>query len=469
MKPLFFLPKITNRFFYCILILSSGLICCKKADWFDIKSDKNLSVPTTLQDFEMLLDNYNIMNLGTPGLGEMGSDGHFVVQDFEQYLLTGFYGQAQFNAYTWSYSFPYEQVLDWNASYERIFQCNLVLDGLKKIKPIGKVELEQYNRIKGNALFHRAKSNFDLAQVYAQPYNLATASSDLGIPLKDGIDVTAPAIRASVVETYNQIIKDLDEAKMLLPNIAQLHTRGSRSACFALLARTYLIMQDFSKALENVNSALGINNSLIDFNTVPATAENLGLFNEETIFHSELAVWAFIFTPGVVYISPDLYDLYREHDLRKSRFFKDDGVGIVFKGMYSNTIGLFSGLATDEVYLIRAECYARTNKVSEAMADLNYLLKSRWDNKVSYQPVTAENSNEALNLVLTERKKELLLRGIRWSDLRRLNQEERFKTNLSRTVAGKSYTLEANSYKYTLPIPNDVMRFAPQMKQSPGW
>lgn len=440
------------------------LIGCKK-DWFDVKSDIKLTVPETLQDLEYLLDNYFLMNQVTPSLAEAASDGHFML---ESYWATIGNNPLEKNAYTWTNELPNLLVTDWNNSYARIFQCNLVLDGLKKLNTEN--EKDKYNRVKGNALFHRAKNEYDLAQIYAQPYQVGSAGTDMGIPLKDGIDVTEKAKRASVKETYDRIISDLLTAKDLLPNLPEVKSRGSKTAVLALLARTYLAIGDYSNAGLYADASLALYNKLIDFNTISATAANLGQFNSETIFHAEAST-AYLSTwlTGFYRVDPMLYDLYDNHDLRKTRFFTSNGIDIVFKGNYTITLAGFNGLAVDEQYLIRAECFARVGNVSAAMKDLNDLLKTRWNNAITYPTKTAIDAEDALRQVLLERRKELCFRNLRWTDLRRLNLDPRFKVTLTRTIGGKTYMLEPGSYKYTFPVPDDVMDLAPQMKQTPGW
>lgn len=453
------------KYIILIAILLSQLIAgCKKSDWFDVKSDASLTVPATLDDFEYLMDDIITMNQGTPGLAEVGSDGHYLPENRWASLQTN----SERNAYIWSNNFSNLQVRDWNDSYKRIFQCNLVLDGLKKLQP--SANSLRYNSIKGNALFHRAKNYYDLAQIYAQPYEHSSADSDIGIPLKDGIDITEPAERASVKLTYEQIIADLTRATNLLPALPELKTRGSKGGAFALLARTYLVMNDFINAGLFADSSLRIYNKLIDFNSISPTSTNLGRFNLETIFFANVNNDLFsIWFPATVYIDADFYSLYELNDLRKTRFFTVSGGNIVFKGNYSNNAICFNGLAVDEQYLIRAECYARAGNTLSAMKDLNDLLKTRWNNAVNYSVRTAADAEDALRQILLERRKELLFRNLRWTDLRRLNLDTRFKVTLTRTIDGKTYTLEPGSYKYTLPIPTDVLQLAPLMKQTPGW
>ena len=90
------------------------------------------------------------------------------------------------------------------------------------------------------------------------------------------------------------------------------------------------------------------------------------------------------------------------------------------------------------------------------MADLNALLVSRWRTG-TYVNKTAATAPDALAIVLTERRKGMVMRGTRWSDLRRLNQDVRFAKALSRTVNGRVYTLPPNDPRYTILIPQEAI------------
>jgi len=67
------------------------------------------------------------------------------------------------------------------------------------------------------------------------------------------------------------------------------------------------------------------------------------------------------------------------------------------------------------------------------------------------------NHAAALEVILRERRKELIFRGLRWYDLKRLNLSAATSTTLSRTVAGQTYSLLPNSNAYVFPIPLDVI------------
>jgi len=51
-----------------------------------------------------------------------------------------------------------------------------------------------------------------------------------------------------------------------------------------------------------------------------------------------------------------------------------------FKGSYSgaNNSSLFGGIGVDEIFLIRAECFARNGDITSTITDLNTILIKRW-------------------------------------------------------------------------------------------
>ena len=68
-------------------------------------------------------------------------------------------------------------------------------------------------------------------------------------------------------------------------------------------------------------------------------------------------------------------------------------------------------------------------------------------------PVTVTDADELLRIILQERRKELLFRSLRWTDLRRLNKDSRFAVTLTRKLNNDTYTLPPNDARYVLPIP----------------
>src|SRR5258705_9700477 len=187
-------------------------------------------------------------------------------------------------------------------------------------------------------------------------------------------------------------------------------------------------------------------------------------FNAETIFYSEMGQTNNIAHPVFGKIDTVLYAQYDTNDLRKTAFFILDNGYQKFKGSYTQNIGtFFTGISTAEMYLTRAECYARAGLKGPALEDLNLLLSNRY--KASFVPVQAATANDALTRILLERRKELVMRTLRWIDIKRLNKSGA-NIILTRVMGGQTYTLLPNADYYALPLPTDIINLT-GMPQNP--
>lgn len=431
--------------FLLITILVPFLGSCEKS-WLDAKPNKALVVPTTVADYQALLDNSEQMNTNYPSLYMLG-DGDFEISDADYLSIS----QDQRGAYSWADTKDFYgglQNSDWLQSYITILNANVALDGLRKLSGTTGAN---FNNVEGSALFYRSLHFFDLSQEFCKLYNRLTAASDLGLPLRLNSDVNLSLTRSSVQETYIQIINDLTLAARLLPEKALVAMRPSKPAAYGLLARVYLSQQNYSQAQAYADSCLQINSSLMDFNALPASSITpIQRFNSEDIFHCMLNNYYVLYYTDLI-VDSNLYKSYADNDLRKSVYFTSEGAFYSFKGSYDGDALLYGGIATDEIYLIRSECNARLGNIKAAMDDLNTLLKTRWLNG-TYINLDATTSEEALSLILTERRKELCYRGLRWTDLRRLNTDAAFQTTIYRNINGQNYILPPNSSKYVLPL-----------------
>lgn len=442
----------------CVALLVGLVISCKK-DFLGAKPDKSLLVPTTLTDFQALLDNSDALMNFVPALEQVSSDDFYTTDAG----WTGLGTVLEKNSYTWAPDI-YEGSADndWTIPYQQVFYANVVLDGLTQVQQTPS-NLNTYNSIKGSALFYRALAFYELAQLFAAPYQSSTAGQTLGIPIRISSDVNIKSVRSTLAETYSQILNDLTEAQNLVAGSVPFKTRPSKAAVLSLLARVYLTMQNYQQAKDFADKSLQLNSQLMDFNTFNTSATRtfpLALpngNNPEIIFYTiELGLG---YNSSVLTgVDTTLYKSYDNNDLRKALFFRNRGNNIyTFKGSYSGTSRLFAGLSTDENYLIRAEANARLGNTDEAMRDLNILLSSRWK-QGTFLPLTALDASNALNLILMERRKELLDRGLRWADLRRFNQDVNYAITLTRNINGNVYTLKPNSDLYTFPIPqNEIL------------
>lgn len=451
-----------------ILSLTLGLLISSCQKFIDVKQSSNQSFIETANDCQLILDNYSIMNVCFPSDAEVSSDDYYVFDtkynalSNEDKALYNWEGGAQ----------RAEALIQWQKPYLVAFHANLALEGVARQKP-GSTDQATLDNIRGQALFFRAFTYWNVAQLYAKPYT-ATAGQDPGIPLRMTSDLNEVSSRETVQKVYAQMLSDLKEAATLLSPTSPVVSRPNKAAAYAMLARVYLSMGDYPNAVSNATAALALKSDLHNFNLLSTTSNtpfSPRFGNKEVIFHSVMGVssaFTTVLNPSsssggnIAKIDLGLYAAYSNDDLRKTIFFKSMTTSLYplsyrFSGNYEPVTSgtLFNGLATDELYLIRAEGYARTENKDAAMADLNTLLATRWKTG-TYVPMTATTAADALNKILPERRKELVMRGLRWTDLRRLGlgAQRKLVSKAGETVVA---TLQPNDLRYTLLIPQEVI------------
>jgi starch-binding outer membrane protein, SusD/RagB family len=455
------------NYIYTIIVLLGWLTVSSCKKYLDTKPDLSLATVTTLPAAQSLLD-ADIMYEVDVSAGEASADNFYLSYNDYQSLLSASYYYSSAVQYTWNKTGLFDKGgNDWSNCYDsHIYRCNTALAALNGISR--SQDPVNWDNIKGMALFYRARNYLHMAYVWIQAYDVTSSKKDLGLPLRLDPDFNEKSVRSTVGQTYDQIISDLKTAVPLLPVTALQQVRPSRPGAYALLAETYLAMRDYKNAGLYADSCLQLYNKLVDFNNTavinPSAPYPVPRFNDEVLVESVMGV------PGslqVEYckIDSDLYKSYNINDLRKTVFFNKNSDGsYAFKGSYDQSTQLFTGLATDEMYLTRAEAYARAGDIADAMTDLNTLLVKRFKTG-TFVAHTAANSNDALQQVLTERRKELLMRGLRWPDIKRLNKDGANLT-LTRVLNGQSYTLPPNDLRYALELPEDIIAIS-GMPQNP--
>lgn len=403
-------------FFICVVALSA---CKKQNEWLDEKRQISDNVPKTLKDFQAIIDNSTIMNAGYPTIGLLGTDNYYFLDDAVQSI--NIVGR---NSYLWNKDiFGGEASLEYNSAYGIIASANIALEGIAGIE-VTPEKIEEYNNVKGQALFFRSMMFYELAAVFCKQYDANTAINDLGICIRTKSDVHYLEPRSSVDKTYALIISDLKNAATLLPTVATYKTRPCKSAAFALLAKTYLQIGNYASAKAYSDSVLAYSNKMLDFNddvisiVKPYRFPDFKLENPEIIFYATGFPHAAI-SPSVSsnrsFVDTLLIQSYHDNDLRKTYLYAIDNTGRAkYRGAYTGNDIAFSGIGVNEVYLIRAECNARLNNVAVATEDLNRLLVNRYK-RGTYSPFTTTNPDSALTRILEERRKELPFTGqIRW-------------------------------------------------------
>lgn len=443
-----------------LLLIGMLLLCSCGKEFLNIKRDGSQVIPRTLAEYQSILDNVELFSFDSGNrLAIIGGDEYFLSDQSYASVAAPY----ERNGYLWKNDvYEGQSVHDWNIAYHRILLANVVLDGIGGIKH-GIGEEEMMNEVKGNAMFIRGYNFYQLAQLFCKPYTPQGAPGDLGIPLRLESDISVVAPRSSVQVTYEQIIADFTQAANLLPAYAGNLYRPSKTAAYAMLARTYLNMGDYANGAIAAETALGLKNTLIDYNDIDVDSEFpfpvLPLTKEE---NPEIIFFAMMSNIPIIQVTrfnadTVLLGLYEGADLRKRAFFQEESDGrTVFKGSYTGggPYAFFSGLAVDELYLIAAECHVRQGDSQKALERLNFLRRHRFPAQ-AFQPLGNLAEQEILAYIIEERRRELVLRGNCWEDVRRLSGDARFSRSLKRIVEEEVYLLEPNSPKMAWPIPDD--------------
>lgn len=446
-------------------ILISGLVSCRKFVEIDLVGKRELKYT---QDYQSLLNNSTSVEKSYywPVLASddiYGSD--------EAYLNTLLLTDA--NAYSWKSDLVGDnnEDPDWADQYKQIYLFNQVATEIMDSQ--GGTDTQKKN-ILAQAKVHRALNYFNLVNSYAKQYNASSASTDLGVPLLTSPDLYAKLDRKPVETVYKQIIEDLSSAIPDLPQQANFNILASRSAAEGILARVYLQMRDYGKALQYAELVLAKPQyKLIDLKQYKAAPNSYPNVLDDT---EEIFIKSLRNSFPTLSLNPDLLALFEPGDLRATLFTVDGSVftWTPFLGKAYNKHRIISanakitnGPTLPEMMLIKAEALARDNaRFAEAVAVLNNLRSKRFDES-TYKPLQITDQQAILKLVINERRKELMGKGLRWFDQKRLAGESGFVNTQTRTYKGKSFTLAPNSNRYVMPIASKYIVLNPEIIQNP--
>ncbi|WP_313157493.1 RagB/SusD family nutrient uptake outer membrane protein [Sphingobacterium multivorum] len=447
-----------------ILLAVIGLLGMSSCNNFlDVKPESSLALVETVDDYLAVVQNETRMNANYPFSYDYASDFFYLSeQNIDALDETGRY------AYLWIAEPCHAN--NWNQNYARIYDTNVVLQGIDHAELGNRTESDR-KMAKGIAAFSKGFTLMQLAALYAPPYERGNNMGKLGVPIRPSANIEEKSIRPSLDDCYNEIERLLIMAGNLLPDHNKAKTISSREAAWAALARFYLVTQNYEKAFAYADSCLQFNGELMDYNLLDpmASGTQFPILNKEVIFHATKGDFSGMSSSSQAIVDSQLYNKYAMDDLRKSLFYRKNVDGVLgFYGSYDGNVSsaVFSGIARDEIYLIAAECAARSGKLDIALDRLNELRKKR----IAKESFTIFSSNDpaiVLRFVLEERERELAFRaGIRWMDLRRLNLEDRFKKKITRLYKEKVYTLEPNDIRYTFKIPDEIVSIG-KLEQNP--
>ncbi len=357
---------------------------------------------------------------------------------------------------------------------------------------------QERNQILGEAKALRAMAHFDLVRIFAKPYRQSNPANDLGVPIVT-VENLDPKPRRTIAEVYTFILEELHEARDLITENRHRRYLGV-NALNALLARIYHEMGDWQNAITYASAVidqvpLSTGQDYADIwqqDGKPAGGDEIIMIMavHPTEFGNDLNLgsnfvggnpplppqfnWRIDYVPADALLA--LYD--KDNDIRYSSFFMEDvpvaavagGVTAFVKYPHDNPnftqrgMNLMKVFRTSEMYLVRAEAYAETGQDAQANADLGALRAARIDG-YSHTNLSGQALLEAIYL---ERRKEMVLEGSRWFDLRRRGEGFQ-RSPQSGSGPFDNLAIAPDNYRWVWPIPQGEMDANQRMVQNPNY
>lgn len=418
------------------------------------------------------------------------------------------YGNNQGGVHRWDFTSDDYTIRDvWANMYSAIANINYFLANADVVKAEGDSEIATMNRAKAEAHFARAYYYHRLVLHYAKDYEPSTASSDLGVPLVDEIDITAKPARATVQQTYDFILNDLSKAKSLMPTSAVTKYRIGHDAIDALRARVALDMHNYQEAV-TITDAL-----LAKYAYVTSSADLKSMWKNdantsEVIFRISAkknvenpttnsiyfvsSTW-YSGAGGLAYFAPYYYPTLRALQLYESGDWRFNSY---FSAQYCNQGGSLRQAYVVEKYIGNPSLYIdsrlpnyrhmqlvfRSSEMGMINAEANYRLGNEVaaltavnDLRVARGVAEIDESGADLfEAIKVERTRELMYEGTRIFDLKRWNDPmpQRGLGHTAYTQTGANFNLlskPAGDDKFVWAIPRNDETINKNIIQNPGW
>lgn len=297
--------------------------------------------------------------------------------------------------------------------YDAINVANSIIDLLPQVDDPGLTDAI-INDFLGQARMARAWCYWHLVNYHGDVPLILTPTVEVGEVLNVPVSPAA--------DVWNQIIDDLQFAEA---NITESNTKKfTAQSATALMARSYLYLEDWGNALSKAEQAMGDG---FDLTTYPYLEDEIMYIGFTT---ADGNVLNFYYGPSEfggrhdVEPSSKLLGSYEDGDLRRDLSVDDSfaEATVPFCVKYNDFAAGISGTGTDPVYLFR---YAEQCLIAaEAAAELGDFGKANtYYNMVRARAGLGDqtlNSGNYVDLILQERLVELALEGPhRWLDLRR--------------------------------------------------
>lgn len=383
------------------------------------------------------------------------------------------------------------QLSSMNETYTDLYGELNNVNNIIKYTPTAEGSATEKAKVIAEAKCIRALIHFDLVRIFARPFNFTTNGSHLGIPLvlQPQLFADPLPVRATVAQTYQAIISDLNDAITTFDNTNVGVLKGgykqnyfTKSSAKALLAKVYLNQNNWDMAFTLADEVIKSNEYTLLTNAAYVASWTGRVPSSESIFELALET-AFSGTGlGGYYdvnnaagyrmfaATNDLLGLYSTTDVRRgASMFNTVAISSVnysFSKKYA-TGGTSSTpikvLRLSELHLIRAEAAAErsTPDFTVANADLN-LIRRRGDATASTLNITVKA--DLLDAILLERRKELAFEGNFLFDLLRKKKDV---VRIDVSAANKNFT--TNDFRLIMPLPANTVNANRNMIQNPGY
>lgn len=451
-----------------------------KSNFLELEPKGKLIAQTT-SDYDLLLNNLELLNIGTNAQVPMGDELAAVEPYFNSSALRT---QRLFRWEDVVYQ-PSDDAAEMLVPMSNLYLYNKIINEVDDAK---EGTAQQKASIKAEAMGGRAWTYFMLMNYYGKPYNNSTSAADPGFPIITKADVTETKFtRASVKEGYDFLVNDLVSAIPNLPVQTTSRLRMSKAAAEGLLGKVYVFMGKYNDALTQLNAAIQdaslglVKINLYDYNVtfgpggafLPITTRSAAfptVPNNQEILYGKQTSDSWQYNSNDLVLTPEAVALYGKTDVRLRLYNKSayNGAaypaGLLRRGAASTAQ---IGVMMADLYLLRAECKARTGDLNGARADVELMRSKRMPAVDAVVPAeTAAQQLPLLQFILNERIREYAVQGYRWFDMRRLSVDPLFA---GATYKHRIYKADGTYQEFSLKPERLVLRFPQKIiDQNPG-
>ncbi|MGL5958362.1 MAG: RagB/SusD family nutrient uptake outer membrane protein [Phocaeicola sp.] len=381
--------------------------------------------------------------------------------------------------------------------YSVIGRCNFFLQEVEQYESTLKDEekLEKLEWYKGEVYFARALAYSELVKLFCKSYESSEqAAKELGVILVSRYprDGNGPLTRASLEESYQFILSDLEKASRYLAldeendEVLYNSTYFTIGAVNSLYARVYLYMRDWEKAVAYSSKVIDSGKYKLASATSKYTSsltyyEYLWAYDSSTevIWKVPFETSSYGGALGQVFLNFDWSTYRPDYVPSQTALKKYDNADLRYYAFFAKaTTGYGHGLTTElltkykgnqnfidqgilsvnmpkvfrlsEQYLIRAEALSELKNYSAAGKDITAIRKARYKTYGTSTPLSDANWK---SVVYDERMKELYMEGFRLHDLKRWHLGFTRESQPFTIAPGNRLNVSADDVRFVWPIP----------------